>query len=112
MNPNKINCVCETPPLLYLNYISCCIGVDKTNGYADVDIMQCIHCKRKWLKYLVEFEHISKSGRWYKGIVHEKDLYQITPENSIKYIEELDWYLYGGSYFSSSGMIGSGKIEL
>ncbi|MGC4041822.1 MAG: hypothetical protein QM710_13835 [Flavobacterium sp.] len=110
IKPGRVGCICETPPLSYLNYIECYIGVDKTKGrFADVDINMCIHCRRKWIRYLVEFESFTKSGRWYSGIVNDDDIKNITPENSIEYIESLDWYLFGGSYFSSSGMIGKGK---
>ncbi len=109
----KLDCVCENPPLNYLNYISCYIGIDKTNWrFADVNIEKCIHCNRKWISYLVEFESFTKSGRWYRGIVLENDLIKITPENSIKYIENLNWYIFGGSYFDSRGKIGKGKVHV
>jgi hypothetical protein len=28
----KLNCVCENPPVNYLNYFSCNIGIDETKG--------------------------------------------------------------------------------
>ena len=60
----------------------------------------------------MEFESFSKSGRFYKGIVTNKNLPKLTPENSIAYIEKLDWYIYGGSYFSTSGKFGNGKANV
>jgi hypothetical protein len=91
IHPVKINCKCKIPPLSYKNYIDCWIGVDKRNGrFADVEIKMCLHCKRKWVKYLVEFEAFSESGRWYSGIVDDSDLQYLTPENAIECIERLD----------------------
>lgn len=110
---NRIECTCEKLPPDYKNYISSYLGQDSTNGrFADVTIQQCINCKRKWINYLVEFESFSNSGRFYKGIVAEEDLPKITPQNSIKYIERLDWYIYGGSYFETRGKYGFGKANV
>lgn len=109
-NIPKIGCICENPPLNYQNYIEFYSGIDYTNGrYAEVTMSKCKYCNRTWLNYLVEFEAFTKSGRWYKGIVLEHDVSKINPKNSIKYIEELDWYIFGGSYFNSTGMYGKGK---
>lgn len=106
----KINCKCEMPPLNYRDYISSELGIDHTKGrYGEVTIEQCRRCKRKWIRYLVEYESFSNSGRWYRGIIDQNDIKKITPENAIEYIENLEWYLYGGSYFSHSGAIGQGK---
>jgi hypothetical protein len=34
------------------------------------------------------------------------------PENAVEYLESLDWYVYGGSYFESTGEFGQGKLRL
>jgi hypothetical protein len=104
------DCSCLKLPIDYSNFTSSYLGVDHTNGrYADISVEQCKLCNRKWLRYFVEYESFSKSGRWYLGIISDEDLLEMTPENSIAYIENLDWYFYGGSYFSSVGAIGKGK---
>jgi hypothetical protein len=113
IRPAKISCICEIPPIFYKNYIECYIGTDRRKGrFADVNVNMCIHCKRKWIRYFVEYEAFSQSGRWYAGIIDDLDLKKITPENAIEFIEGLDWYLYGGSYFSSTGMVGHGKATI
>ncbi|MBT2619160.1 MULTISPECIES: hypothetical protein [Chryseobacterium] len=112
MNPiSKINCTCESPPISYKDYDSYELGTDHTNGrYGEVTIEICRRCKRKWVKYFVEYESFSRSGRWYRGIINDKNIEKITPENAIDYIENMEWYLYGGSYFSHTGAIGKGKV--
>jgi len=88
------------------------IGIDERNGrFAEITLNTCKHCSTKWLRYFAEFEAFSKSGRWYRGIVQEKDLPQIKPDNAVEYLEELDWFIYGGSHFSSTGMYGRGQVQ-
>ena len=33
-------------------------------------------------------------------------------EKAIKYIESLDWYFFGGSYFDSTGKVGKGFAQV
>ena len=42
----------------------------------------------------------------------EKDRPQITPENAVEFLEGLEWYVYGGSFFESTGEFGQGKLNL
>lgn len=107
----KLGCACEKPTSTYTEFRTSELGIDKTNGrFAEVSIQQCKLCQRIWIRYFVEYESFSKSGRWYKGIVSKKDRPQITPENAVEYLESLDWYIYGGSYFESTGEFGQGKL--
>jgi len=111
LNPSaQINCKCEQPPLDHKDFVSTYLGQDKTKGrFADVTIEQCLTCKRNWVRYFVEFESFSSSGRWYRGILIDSDV-NITPENAVSYLESLDWYIKGGSYFSTTGITGSGQV--
>lgn len=109
----KLGCVCEKPALSHTDYRSSELGIDHTNNrYAEVSILQCKLCQRIWVKYLVEYEHHPRSGRWYKGIIAKKDVAGMKPENAVEHLENLDWYLYGGSYFDSAGTFGQGKIDV
>ncbi|MFN4364045.1 hypothetical protein [Chryseobacterium hispalense] len=109
----KLGCACEKPTSTYTEFRSSELGIDKTNGrFTEVSIQQCKLCQRIWIRYFVEYESFSKSGRWYKGIVSKKDRPQITPENAVEYLESLDWYVYGGSYFESTGEFGQGKLDI
>ncbi|AZA76825.1 hypothetical protein EG347_04485 [Chryseobacterium sp. G0186] len=109
----QIGCACEKPTPNYTEYRSSELGIDQTNGrHAEVTIQQCKLCQRIWIRYFVEFEHITKSGRWYKGIVTKKDRGQITPENAVEFLESLEWYVYGGSFFESTGTFGQGKLNV
>jgi hypothetical protein len=41
------------------------IGVDDTEGrFATVELMRCARCRRLWLRYAVEYEGLTASGRW------------------------------------------------
>ncbi|SIQ71654.1 hypothetical protein SAMN05880574_12216 [Chryseobacterium sp. RU37D] len=110
----RIGCVCEKPDLSAdTDFRSSELGIHHTNGrYAKVSILQCKLCQRIWINYLVEYEHYSRSGRWYRGIVSKKERPEITPKNAIEFLENLEWYLYGGSYFNSTGIFGQGKLNV
>ena len=104
-------CSCHTPPLHYSDYESEYLGIDRTNGrFGEVTLERCTKCKAYWLRYFVEYESFSESGRWYRGLIPKEDIPQITPENSVAFLTSLDWYLYGGSYFRTTGKIGNGTI--
>ncbi len=107
------DCKCHKPPLLFSDYKSRLVGIDTTNGrYGEVTIEKCVHCKSRWLHYLVEYESFSRSGRWYRGLISKKTIKTITPENAVDVLKSLEWYLYGGSYFSSTGQKGQGHVNV
>lgn len=109
----KIGCACEKPTQNYTEYRSSEVGIDHTNGRnAEVTIQQCKLCQRIWVHYFVEFENDSNSVRWYKGIVAKKDLSGITPENAVEHLENLEWYVYGGSFFENVVTFGEGKVNV
>ncbi|MCE3074606.1 hypothetical protein [Chryseobacterium gwangjuense] len=109
----KLGCACEKPTSDYTEYRSSELSIDQTNGRnAEVSIQQCKLCQRIWIHYFVEFVSVSQSGRWYKGIVSKKDRSQITLENAVEFLESLEWYVYGGSYFESMGEFGQGKLKV
>lgn len=106
-------CKCHKPPLFYKDYIGCFVGIDYTNQrYGEVSIEKCIHCNSKWLVYHVEYEAFSESGRWFRCLIRENEIENITPENSVDYLDNADWYIYGGSYYRSQGRIGNGEIDV
>lgn len=105
---NKVNtnfhiesCGCMNPDgLRYGTFLSISVGVDETNGrFGELSIRQCHYCQRQWLHYFVEYEHLSQSGRWYRGIIDNEIAQVVRPENAVKILSNLEWYFYGGSYY-------------
>ncbi len=87
------------------------IGTDRTNGrFADVTVNRCAACGRLWLRYQVEYEHTSRSGRWAAGIVDEATATMITPEKAAQVLSSLPWQIYGGSWFGHGGKKREGPI--
>jgi hypothetical protein len=77
------------------------IGVDKTNGrFAAVNLWQCKTCARCWLHYLWENEGFTASGRYYMSLITPEAAEGLTPETAVAYLNQLDWHLYGGSYYN------------
>jgi hypothetical protein len=68
-------------------------------------------CGTRWIHYFYELEGISGSGRWYRGIISEDTAATMTPEKATAWLEQLDQYMYGGSYFTTDGAYGKGTIS-
>ena len=110
MADNHIDCSCKTPPFYYLDFKNCEVGIDNSFGhYCDVSIEKCNKCNRLWLRYFMEEEWHSKSGRWFRGMISEEEAKNIQPETALGLLEKMDFVIYGGSYFDSTGMKGNGK---
>jgi hypothetical protein len=87
------------------------IGTDKTDGrYADVTLTRCARCHRLWLKYFVEYEAFSQSGRWCQTVISYEDAEKMTPERAPAYLATAPWHIYGGSYFNNTRHRGSGAL--
>lgn len=107
-NPDKApgdssQCICLKLPLPFDHYREVKnVGEDKTNGrFGTVTIRECLHCKRLWLHYFVEYEVYSRSGRYYMGLIIPDMVEKITAETAVDYLNNLDWTLYGGSFFDN-----------
>lgn len=104
-------CRCMTPPFNYQDFDSVTIGVDKTYGrFGEVSLETCRACRRKWLRYFVEYESFSKSGRWYRGLVSEEIARTVSPEKAIAILQSLEWRFAGGSFFESTGFKSSDPV--
>ncbi len=109
----KSKCSCMNPPFDYRDFIATEVGVDMTEGrYADVTIETCRHCGSVWLRYLVEYEFFSQSGRWYRGLITADVADSVTPETAAKILEDLPWRFGGGSYFNSFGFRDTNPMRL
>ncbi len=102
-----MKCLCETPPFNYQNYTELYGGYDKQHGH--VEVSQCKHCGTRWLKYLIEEEWITKSGRWWKV---KLDLPKIETEDARQYIEQQTSGFFGGSFFDHAGKAIEGEIRI
>lgn len=100
-----------TPPFWYLDYDTVSLGVDETNGRCgEVTVETCKTCGSVWLRYFVEYESFSESGRWYRGLVTRNLIQSLKPEEAPALLSSLPSYFYGGSYFRTLGRKGSGPV--
>lgn len=100
-----------TPPFHYLDFESQNMGVDSTNGrFGEVSVETCKACGSRWLRYFVEHEHRSRSGRWYRAPATEEMLDALASTNAVELLRKAPWHFYGGSYFKSTGKRGTGPI--
>jgi hypothetical protein len=105
-------CACEQGSASYRQFESRDLGCDQTEGrFAEVTLTRCRTCGRLWLRYLVEYEAFSRSGRWARGLISDEAARTITPEAAVPHLDGLDWYLYGGSYFDGVAGKRSGPMR-
>lgn len=106
-------CRCMTPPFYYLDYDSMPIGIDETKGRkGEVTLETCKACGQMWLRYFVEYEFFSESGRWYRGPVTPEMVESLKPEQAPELLASLPWRFSGGSYFRTQGSKSSGPVRL
>jgi hypothetical protein len=99
-----LNCRCMVPPIDHRDFAKRELGIDEAKGrFADVAIDRCEHCGALWLAYHYELEGISKSGRWYRGLITSAQAEAATAGNALRILAGLGWHLYGGSYYDTAG---------
>lgn len=104
-------CRCHCPPFHFADYTTIALGEDRTHGrYGEVTVQTCKFCGTHWLRYFVEYEHRSGSGRWYRGVIASNQIDKIKPEQAVDFLESLPSYFYGGSYFGTTGREGHGQV--
>lgn len=88
------------------------VGVDETDGrFADVTLCRCPQCARTWLRYQVEYEAFTASGRWCMAPIDPALAARITPEAAATALADAEWHIFGGSYFGHAGRRGRGRIH-
>lgn len=90
-------CTCQNPPFYYLDFDEIDLGWDPR--YGEVSIQTCKKCGTKWVKYLIEEEHHSKSGRWWRAQISNEDNLALTAGNAKEYVERQEWCFVGGSFY-------------
>lgn len=99
------DCKCMSPPFTHTDYDIEEIGCDEEEGrYGDVALWTCRECGAEWLRYFVEYESFTGSGRFFMGLIPESRRREVKPENAIRILDALPWRFIGGSFFGSSGM--------
>jgi hypothetical protein len=110
--PHMTGCVCEQGGARFTEFETQDVGCDETEGrFADVTLKRCRSCGRLWLRYLVEYEAFSRSGRWARGLIGEEAAQSITPQAAVDHLNGLEWYLYGGPYFDGISGRRSGTMR-
>ena len=102
-----LKCKCEKPPFHYLNFERNELGYDVSGGEVAEEI--CNECGTKWLVYLLEEPHYTKSGRWWRIKVTNEEY---TKETVKEIIESKEWCFVGGSFYDSQGKKVNAPIKI
>lgn len=91
------DCECVQGDFHYAKFERRELGMD--SSYGEVSIDRCKRCGRHWLHYLMEYEHLTAAGRWFRGVVPPEVAATVTAESARDALEALEWYFRGGSAF-------------
>ncbi len=92
MSNSLVQCTCQTAAAPAAQFTSLSVGTDATHGrFGEVTIEQCQQCQRVWLKYFVEYEGTSQSGRWLRA--------EYKPTMAAELLQQLGVTVWGGSFF-------------
>jgi hypothetical protein len=76
-----------------------------------VSVNTCKRCRRDWLEYFVEYEHLTAAGRWFRGVVAPETAASVKPSEVKTILEGLEWYFRGGSAFGGRGIKTCGPLK-
>jgi len=91
------DCKCLAGDFYYTNFDRRELGMD--SEYGEVSVDRCKWCGRYWLTYLMEYEHLTAAGRWFRGVVTPEIASSLTAQSAKQILEGLEWYFRGGSAF-------------
>jgi hypothetical protein len=98
----------QNPDVINERYIGC----DKTSGrFADVTLLRCARCQRLWVRYAVEHEAFTRSGRWAAAPIDQTAAETMTPETAAPFLDRADLCIVGGSYYGHAGRRGRGPFH-
>lgn len=104
------DCPCLQADFYYQKFEKKPVGVD--DDYGEVSIDRCKRCGRYWLHYLMEYEYLSRSGRWFRGPITPEMAASATAATAKSILESLEWYFCGGSAFGGKvTRINSGQLK-
>lgn len=93
-------CDCEQAGTRFDQFEARSVGCDESSGrFAEVEVWRCLACGRDWLRYSMEHEAFSRSGRWTRGLITGSQAAAVTAESAVAVLSGLPWRLEGGSYY-------------
>ncbi|HEY6249232.1 MAG TPA: hypothetical protein VI685_04690 [Candidatus Angelobacter sp.] len=107
---NSPECPCLEGDVYYENFESNGLGLD--SNYGEVTIFRCRRCGCFWLNYLMEYEHLTAAGRWFRGLITPEVANSLKANDAQQVLEGLEWYFRGGSAFQGKIVkVPSGQLK-
>lgn len=99
---------CSHPPDLPHELEKRGIGVD--DNYGEITLLRCTRCGRCWLRYFVEYEYLSGSGRWFEGEIPAKIAGTLSVADAVEAFGRMEWYFRSGSAFGGKLLRTTGPL--
>ena len=88
------------------------LGCDETDSrFADVTLRRCSRCGLLWLRYQLEYEAFTGSGRWAEAPIDEDAAATMTPERATAFLDLAPFHIHGGSFWGHDGERGHGRLS-
>jgi len=101
----KEDCLCLQGNFYYLNFQRTRLGGESQSG--EIEILTCKFCGRLWLCVFYEPGVRDDDDRWYAGLIDKESIASIIKgdvlKNTLQYLEALNWYYTGGTYWVAIG---------
>jgi hypothetical protein len=85
------------------------IGVD--DQYGEISIWICKKCGRNWLRYFIEYEYLTASGRVFTGVISPEAAAKVKAETAVDLFASMEWYFRGGSAFGKDFLRTTGPLQ-
>jgi hypothetical protein len=103
-----ISCTCLAGDFQHDRFERTFLGTDDL--YAEISVDRCLTCGRHWLHYFLEYESVTASGRWYRGLIGQDVAF--SHRNAAAIFAQLGEYWAGGSRFDGKVHRRSGPIDV
>lgn len=103
-------CCCRHPPFHFADFVSEHLGEDRHG--AEISLATCKRCATRWIHYLVEEPHYSRSGRWWRVEVPPQGEYRVSVDDARSLVARSPEGFAGGSYHGSQGYLVMAPIHV
>ena len=104
----RADCICLSEPSDKLLMVK---QIGEDSHFGEVSVLRCPECAQLWVRYLIENEGFTASGRWYLGAITPAQLLNLTSDCCLSLLGQLDSYFVGGSAFDGKWYKQSGPIR-
>ena len=95
----------------HVEYVGQITYLGSDDQFGEVSVHKCKRCGRHWLHYLMEYEYLTASGRWFRGVISPDTAATLQPKDATAVFDKLEWYFRGGSAYGGKVLTTRGPLK-